>query len=109
MNLPKGGKPGMVAKTLAELREIERLSDLVKNLDVLSDSIFDTTEKISTTIRLLDLPNLSFLKGEYKKRLQSVSSELFTLYEFVSNRIIQESANLKTAKELKHKNELKKG
>lgn len=106
MNLEKGGIPGRVPKTIDELKEIERLSDLVKNLDILSDSIYDTTEKIKITINLLDLPNIQHLKGEYKKRLQTVTAELFTLYEHISGEIVTQAAALKAAKELKHKFEI---
>jgi hypothetical protein len=106
MNLEKGGKPGKVPKALAELKEIERLSDLVKNLDLLSDCIYETTEKIKTTVHVLDLPNLQHLKGEYKKKLQTVSNELFTLYENVSTSIINQTELLKSAKELKHSFEI---
>jgi len=106
MNLEKGGIPGRVPKTLDELKEIERLSDLVKNLDVLSDCIYDTTEKIKTTIHVLDLPNLQHLKGEYKKKLQTVSTELFTLYENVSTAIVTQADALKAARELKHRFEI---
>jgi hypothetical protein len=106
MNLDKGGKQGSVAKTLKELEQIEKLTQLVQNLDVLSDCIYDTTSHIKRTINVLDLPNLKHLKGEYKKKLQTVTNELFTLYENVSSLIVKENANLKIAKQLKHQFEI---
>jgi hypothetical protein len=106
MNLPTGGTPGRVAKTVKELRQISKLQELVTNMDVLSDCIYDTTLQIKRTINVLDLPNLNHLKGEYKKKLQAVSTELFALYENVSTAIITQTQNLKAAKELKHQFEV---